>query len=264
MIFVNFDLRCKVDILNPSTMLEVTIVLCCTSTGKELRQRLKVPETVADLQAFIQARFSIPKCLQKLKFEDTTLLVGSQKLTNVYIRNEDSIVVEYLATAEVDQITNLCRHLHSVVVNFRELFEANDHLKGYSSISDEAKSAFEQVRGLLHTVAFSCLIPWHQVPEIEANRQLLNQEDGMKLTTELLSLLLEAPFHSLGDSLQLLLIACLSLMWNFAETRASRLAVVQLGGFQLMMKALLVHRNDHTNKAEMFDLFDHAVGCISK
>lgn len=245
-------------------MLEVTIVLCCTSTGKELRQRVEVPETVADLQSFVQARFNIPKCLQKLKFEDATL-VSSQKLTNVYIRNEDSIFVEYLATAEVEIITNLCRHLHSVIVNFRELLEANDHLKGYSSISDEDKSAVEQVRGVLHTVSYSCLTPWHQVPKIEANRQLLNQEDGMKLTIELLSLLLKAPFCALADSLQLLLIACLSLMWNFAETRTSRLAVVQLGGFQLMMKALLVRSNDHTNHdSEMFDLFDHAVGCISK
>lgn len=246
-------------------MLEVTVVLYCTSTGKELRQRIKVPETVADLQSFIQARFNIPKCLQKLKFEDATLLVGSQKLTDLYIRNEDSIIVEYSATAEIERITNLCRHLHSVIVNFREFLEADDHLEGYSSISDEGKSAVEQVRGLLHTVAYSCLVPWHQVPKIEANRQFLNQEDGVKLTIELLSLLLEAPFHSLADPLQLLLIACLSLLWNFAETRASRLAVVQLGGFQLMMKALLVHSNDRSShNSEMFDLFGHAVGCISK
>lgn len=246
-------------------MLEVTVVLRCTSTGKESQQRAKVPETVADLQSFIQAHFNIPKCLQKLKFEEATLLVGSQKLTNSYIRNGDSIVVEYLATAEVEKITELCRDLHSVVVNFRKLFEANDQLKGYPSVSDEDISAVEQVRGLLHTVAYSCFIPWHQVPKIEANRQLLNQEGGVKLTIELLSLLLEAPFHALADTLQLLLIACLSLMWNFAETRASRLAVVQLGGFQLMMTALLIHSNDSTNhKSEMFDLFDHAVGCISK
>ena len=256
--YVNLDLCCKFGI--EVTMLEATIVLCCTSTGKEFRQREKVPETLADLQSFIQARFNIPKCLQKLKFQDATLLVGSQKLTNLYIRNEDSIVVEYLVTAEVELITNLCRHLHSVVVNLRELLEANDHFNGYSSINNEGKSAVEEVRGLLHTVAYSCLVPWHQVPKIEANRQLLSQEDGMKLTIELLSLLLEAPFNALTDSLQLLLLACLSLMWNFAETRASRLAVVRLGGFQLMMKALLVHSSDDT----MFDLFDHVVGCISK
>ncbi len=249
-------------------MLEVTVVLCCTSTGKQLQQRVEAPETVADLQSFIQAHFNIPRCLQKLKFENATLsvLVGSQKLTNSYIRNGDSIVVEYLATAEVELITDLCRELHSVVVNFRKLFEANDHLKGYSSISDDM-SAIKRVRGLLHTVAYSCFIPWHQVPKIEANRQLLNQESGMKLTIELLSLLLEAPFHALADSLQLLLIACLTLMWNFAETRSSRLTVVQLGGFELMMNALLIHSNDNTSSnhnSGMFDLFDHAVGCISK
>ena len=247
--------------------MEVTIVLCCTSTGKEVRQRVAVPETVADLQSFIQARFKIPECVQKLKFEDSTLLVGSQKLTSMYIRSEDSIVVEYLATAEVELITDFCRDLSSVLAKFRGLFEVDDHLKGYSSISSEDQSAVEHVRDLLCTVSYSCLIPWHQLPKIEANRQLLNQEGGIKLTIELLSLLLEAPLHTLDDSLQLLLIACLSLMWNFAETCASRLVVIRLGGFQLMMKALLLHddRTNHESQTcEMFDLFDHVVGCISK
>ena len=225
------------------------------------------PETVDELQSFIQEQFYIPKCVQKLKLKDSTLLVGSQKLSDVYIRNEDSIIVSYLATAEVELVTRFCQSLHPVVASFRKLFEEGEHLKGYSSINNIGDSAIEHVGGLFHTVAYSCLVPWQQIPEVEANRQFLTQEGGVKLTIELLSFLLETPFSSLNNSLQMLLISCLSLLWNFAETHASRQVVVQLGGFRLMMKALLFHKDQSSHESqqfEMFDLFDHVVGCISK
>lgn len=250
-----------------NTKLEVTIVLSCTSTGKVSREKVVAPETVDQLQDLIQERFCVPKCLQRLKLEDSTLLMNSQKLTDVYIRSEDSIIVEYLAAADVELITEFCRDLQSVVATFKKLFEANDHLNGYSSISDEDHSTVEDVTSLFHTIAYTCLIPWHELPKIEANRQLLNQDGGIRHTIELLSYLLEAPFSSLTDSLQRLLISCLSLMWNFAETLASRCVVIRSGGFQLMLKALLVHVDHSSEVSEqfgMFDLFDHAVGCISK
>ena len=185
----------------------------------------------------------------------------------MYIRSEDSIVVEYLSTAEVELITGFCGDLSAVVTTFRELFEAGNHLKGYSSLGDKDVADVNHVMILFSSVAYTCLTPWGQVPTVEANRQLINQEGGVELTVELLSLLLEAPFSTLDNSLQMLMISCLSLMWNFAETRGSRCVVIRLGGFQLMMKALLLHKDRSGYKSKqfsMFDLFDHVVGCVSK
>lgn len=245
-----------------SNKLEINVVLSCTSTGKESHQRVLVPVSVDELQGFIQERFFIPKCLQKLKLENSTPLLSSQKLTDVYIRSGDAIIVEYLSTAEVELVTSLCQGLRPIVATFKRLLEAGDHVKGYSSIDDEYPLAAYDLNTLV-VVAYTCLLPWSQVPRVEANRQLLNQEGGVKLTTELLSLLLESPFSALNGSLQMLVINCLSLLWNFAETRASRCVVVRLGGFQLMMKALLVSSQE-SKLFEMFDLFDHVVGCVSK
>ena len=135
-----------------SSKLEITLVLSCTSTSQESQRRVVVtppPETVDELQSFIQEQFYIPKCVQKLKLKDSTLLVGSQKLSDVYIRNEDSIIVSYLATAEVELVTRFCQSLHPVVASFRKLFEEGEHLKGYSSINNIGDSAIEHVGGCL-------------------------------------------------------------------------------------------------------------------
>ena len=250
-----------------SDQLEVNVVLSCTLTGKESQRRVLVPETVDELQDFIQERFLIPKCLQKLTLEDSTPLISSQKLTDVYIRSGDAIIVEYLSTAEVESVTKLCRALAPVVATFRRLFETGDHLKGYSSISEEDELAVDGLKTLFSSMAYTCLLPWNHVPRVEANRQLVSQEGGLKLTIDLLSLLLEAPFSALKSSLQMLMINCLSLLWNFAETHASRCMVVRFGGFQLMMRALLLHEEHSSQESkqfEMFDLFDHVVGCVSK
>lgn len=218
------------------------------------------PVTISDLKTIIQSKYSIPKCLQKISLDSgQTFLSNSELISDLYVRSSDIFTVTYLAKAEVSVIKDFgTKLLRPFLVQLTDFSEKYLGLSSYrtNGVSEQA------VRDGLHTIAYSHLLPWEQQPTVEANRQFLIQEEIIDNILQLYRLLSETPYHERNSFLQDLEISCLSLLWNFAETREARVLVAQRGGFELMMQSLV----SHPGKTEysMYDLFDHSVGCVSK
>ena len=246
-----------------SDSLELLVTLNCSSDGTSETKKLvlsPVPKLVTAVKTSIETEFNIPRCLQCVSLNEQ-VLTDSQKIADLYIRNRDHLSVTYLAKANVASIRKFVRFfLHPLTV----LLGTNPKL--LNKKDEEIKDLMDHSESCLRHMAFSDLLPW-QSPATEANRQLLIQEGGVNHTIELLSLLNQPPwdFSRWHHLLLRLEISCLSLLWNFAETGYARRMVIDRGGWDVMVRSLLHYpRDQFLVKYRMHDIFDAAVGCLSK
>ena len=251
-------------------------LLCFICTGRDKKTSpvnvsvSPAPSTVYDLKLAIQDRFQIPRCLQSISIDTTrTALLDSQLIKDLYIRPNDCFTVTYLDKADVETIRAFNTHwLAPFLTKLTEITEGKEDLATFQSTD------YNRLHRLHGAIAYgNVLTPWNGLSTVEANRQFLIQEKIIDNTLKLYSLLLKASKEKREDVLGDLEVKCQSLLWNFAETREARLYVVQRGGFELMMQsiescwaAMTKEKIGYGLKAEydMYGLFDHSVGCLSK
>ncbi len=227
-----------------------------------------IPASVADLKLAIQEKFQIPKCLQFISMNSgQTPLADLQLIKDLYIRSEDSFTVTYLDRANVKTIGYFATEcLKPLVAKLNTISLENKHDVG--SFVEANTRKLSNLCHMYNTVTYdNFLMPWSGLTTVEANRQFLVQEKAIDNTIKLLSTLLDVPMESKHEMFDDLVESCLGLLWNFAETRQSRLHVVKRGGYQLMLRTLeLCSRSETDGKRpyDMYGLFDRSVGCVSK
>ena len=246
--------------------LGLELELECSSDGSLSRHALlfsSCPDTVADIKARIQGDLSIPKSCQSLFLGGEEPLRDSERVAALYIRTGDTVRVLYLDKADVDEIS---------VALERSLRPSHQVLRSKSSLEDarklqqrtESHALLASCQSSLHDLAYKRLLPWN-CTRTEANRRFMLQEGILDLVLEIYSILLPLPWDWRGHPLQNLEICCLTFLWNFSETRYARQLVADRGGFDMMLKSLMHQSNDEfLEKYTMHDIFDVAVGCISK
>ena len=229
-----------------------------------------VPTTVSDFKTAIQDRFQIPICLQSISVDSArTVLSDSQLIKDLYIRPDDCFTVTYLDKAEVETIRLFVTHwLTPFLTKLTEISEGKGDLASFQSTD------FTRLHRLHGAIAYGeVLSPWNGLSTVKANRQFLIQEKIIDDILKLYSLVLKISKEKREDVLGDLEVKCQSLLWNFAETREARLYVVQRGGFELMMQSMESCWEDMTKEKigyglkavhDMYGLFDHSVGCLSK
>ena len=229
----------------------------CTSTNSKEEKRLVFPDSppsiIGDIKAHVQSHFSIPKCLQKLSFNGQ-VLDDSISVSDHYIRSHDCLSLSYLCEADVDFILEFTQ---STLVLLAK------HLTGsLPTLSNDMVDDFLHVCSMkLHNLAFQKLSPWHS-SRSEANRQLLFQENSLRLILNIYAQILKEPYDDRSESTAKLEISILMFVWNFSETRAARMAVFKMGGFDLVLKSL-----EHSSMQQNYRIhneFDQVAGVISK
>ena len=246
-----------------TSSLELLVTFHCTSDGSSETRSLVLsppPNKIEDIKNYIQVKESIPKCLQKLTLKDH-VLSNFQSLSDLYIRSEDSVTCTYLARADVDL---LGRFIHSSLYPVLTRLQAEASNLSQFHPEKDVKMLLHHCEMTFHSVTYSHLLPWANVTS-EANRQFLVQDGGIDHTMQLYTLLLQVPWAERHLLLQRLELSCLMLLWNFAETASARQLVVERGGFPMMLQSLMHYsQEDFLEKYRMYDIFDTAVGCVSK
>ena len=248
--------------------LRLELELKRSSDGSVTQQTLPfnpIPETVVDIKERIEREFSIPKSCQTLTLPtrgDVTLR-DTEKITSLYVRNGDTVRVSYLDEADVEPIHSAVeRSLRPV----RQLLQSNSSLKSARNIQKRRDSdlLLGSCQSTLHELAYKKLLPWSK-SRTEANRRYMLQEGVVDLVMEIYAVLLPLPWDGMGHSLQNLEICCLTFLWNFSETKYARQLVADKGGFNMMLRSLMYQSEEEfLEKYIMHDIFDVAVGCISK
>lgn len=251
------------DVRDATSSLELLVTFHCTSDGSSETRNLVLsprPSRIEDIKNYIQAKESIPKCLQKLTLKDH-VLSNSQSLDDLYIRSEDSVTCTYLARADVEPLE---KFIHSSLHPVLTRLQADASKLSQFHPEKDVKMLLHHCELTFHSVAYAHLLPWASVTS-EANRQFLVQEGGIDHTMQLYALLLQVPWVERHLLLQRLELSCLTLLWNFAETASARQLVVEKEGFPMMLQSLMHYsQEEFLEKYRMYDIFDTAIGCVSK
>ena len=240
--------------------------LTCSSDGSITQQTFTldhVPDSVKDLKQKIEDELSIPKSGQNLFLPDGQALVDSQPVASLYLRSGDTLNVTFLSKADVKELRNTInqslRPLLSLLRKNSSIHDANLIQK-----RQDSKAFLVSCQSSLHELSFKSLFPWSD-RRTEANRRYLLQEGALDIILEVYAILLPLPWDWRGNLLQDVEICCLSFLWNFSETAYARQLIVDKGGFEMMLKSFMHQSDDEFLKNyTMHDIFDAAVGCISK
>ena len=115
---------------------------------------------------------------------------------------------------------------------------------------------------MLYTITYRLFLPWLS-DQTTANQKCFVQVGALDAVLSLLSYLqANYPWNERVRQLQSLEEQILSFLWNMAETTESQEPVISRGGIQLILRALKCV--DVSDFVKYHNLFEHAVGCMSK
>ena len=244
-----------------ATQLVLCLQLDCSSDGSQTQETLtldSLPESVADLKQRIQDELSIPKSGQSLFLGNGQPLLDSEQISGLYLRSGDTLRLTFISRVDVEQICNI---INRTLRPTLELLRSRGDAKLMQE-SQDSSILLKRCLSSLTTLSFKILLPWNNV-QTEANRRFLLQEGALDIVLDIYTILLPLDLHSRRDLLQSLEIFCLYFLWNFSETAYARQLVVEKGGFDMALKSLM-HPSSDEIMYKMYDVFDTAVGAISK
>lgn len=244
---------------------ELTLNFHRTSDGSSHTDKLLLPpgvRTVADVKTSIQKKFSIPVCQQRVSLNNLPLN-DAQEVEQLYIRHQDSLAVTYYREADVGFFEEFMGGgLQPLVTRLQASPELVS--RPWSEVEEDLQDLITGCDGQFHSATYTLLMPWES-STAESNRQFVIQQGGVEAILRLYALLQTVPWEQRSNQLQSLEVSCLSFLWNFGETTHARKVVVEGGGFDMMVRSLLVYSDeDYLQKYCIHWVFDSAVGALSK
>ena len=134
-------------------------------------------KTVRDIKLDLQYLLEAPMCDQVLYYRGHLLTEDSLPLRNLYMRENDSITVEFPARANITDMDSLLEGLqdfsHKVKTDSRRI------LRCFADKNNDAFLSYDRVLWSLETLAFSHFIPWKEAVPV-ANRHYFVQQGGFE------------------------------------------------------------------------------------
>ncbi len=214
--------------------------LSCTQTGHSQHGTLTFPEdspptTVAKLKDKIEEEFSIPVCVQSIRYEGH-LLGDSTSLETMRIRPGDTFHVTYSSKGD-------CREIYSTVTWFA-LIRGSLGVEAPStitSISFEFKNLVLHgfTEELVDDLAYKHLFPWLD-PQKYTNRLYFVQCGGLETMMDVYASLNQTPWKDTPLLLKYLENGIIRVLWNLSETfQLRRLIMSHNNGLGMCMRSLL-------------------------
>ncbi|XP_031569592.1 uncharacterized protein LOC116304079 [Actinia tenebrosa] len=224
-------------------------------------------KSINDIKYVIQDTLSVPVCDQKLFYRGNALSDDTLSLSCLYLRDGDSIKVEYSATADIDGMKPLIANLKEFS---RQVIHRDPNLFEISRSTDfSGFPNYDLVVMSMENLAFEYFIPWKTAITVAQRHyfvqegsfddfmevfkfsmlryRLVDSDDGKSDISDL-----EIQVEYYNNEQMVLQMHCLSLLWNFSETSETRQIVLQHGGLQLVCDALLLNPNDCDENNDTF------------
>ena len=234
---------------------ELEVVLRRKLDDAEVTRRLLFTaplKQVDDIKSRIQAEFNIPKCMQLLQHCGNALS-DAEQVEKLYLRSGDSILVSYYCEMEIEDFKEITSWLKQM---------RNRHITDAVRLPSSSMRIRDVSEPYPRHDAVACLFAGWGTPRTEVNRKYFVQEEGIELVLRLYAALTDTDWHELNSGSLRDLLGCLAILWNFCETRDTRLFIDQRGGFDLMVKSLSRASVLRGNETSTFA--DRLIGCISK
>lgn len=236
----------------PDGAISFNLELFCTLTGHTLHRSLSFPEksppkTVAELKDKIEENFSIPVCVQKLKYEDHLLGDGTS-LEMMKIRSEDTFHVAYSSEGN-------CKEIFGIVTWFGVIREslATTIPSKTIPISAELRDLiyYGYDEELVDDLAYKYLFPWLD-PKKYTNRLYFVQSGGLEAMMDVYAALHQNTWKDTVLLLKYLENGIIRVLWNLSETFQLRRQIMShRDGLGMCMKSLL--RQDLEERKAIID-----------
>lgn len=205
----------EVVVVEEKRRLQVLLSLYCITTGERSVHRLdELPSSVHLLKEYIESKHSIPVCSQKILF-DFIPLSDSQILPLRYMRNGDTIEVQYKHTADVEDIRNILNQLNDINACLESLREVSSNIPRSNPTEFHKILTILRLRGLERLVYqhFHCENEDHQ----EANLLFFLHNDGLAQLYRLHCLLLARPWGTLPQAIQYVENTLVTTFWDITD-----------------------------------------------
>lgn len=217
------------------------VELSCTKSHQTLHRVIAFPEeappsTVADIKEKVEEEFSIPICVQDLRYETYGLSDGTL-LETARIRSGDSFLITYSAEGDCQEIKRVVRWFALV----RKYLIAEDPILRTNPMSYD----FEDLitlginEELIENLAFKYLFPWLDARKY-ANKLHFVQYGGLDVVMDVYAALHHHPWKECVLKLKYVEYGILRVLWNLSETfELRRLIMWHNDGLVLCIKSLL-------------------------
>lgn len=203
------------------------VVLNC-SWNKTTREKTLIikegfPRRTLDLKLCIQQEYSIPACIQCLKFECVTL-DDHTPLEFYHIRDGDRIQVMYASEGDVKEILDVLDHMLTSL-SFIKSIQPDLTARKISEELDTliARNVFpSKVNNLAETYFVPC-----SSDRAETNRTFYVHCGGVRISHKLHHVLLKQPWANMPLQMQHLEHAILRVYWNMTASFSVRMYVLQ-------------------------------------
>ncbi|XP_068762520.1 uncharacterized protein [Montipora capricornis] len=275
--------------------MELYVKLNCLDSGKTECIKVALNEwdhlCVKNLKKILEDEIRVPLCDQVLSYQGRQLNDDSFPLKKLYFRQGDTVSVSCSTQGNILDMKSFLQEIKDFAKEINN--ETQSELLTVSLNKDFRTSyvSYDNIARALENLSFNFFIPWKNAQSV-VHRHYFVQEGGFDAFMEvlkfsgkryrmeekphsrkLLGKLKDKDFCELAEELKelnneqmVLQMHCLSLLWNFSETLHDRRLVLQKGGLQLVMKALLLDPNAHSLPSdeyfEVASINETAVGCL--
>jgi hypothetical protein len=228
----------------------LNVLLNCEETKSSETKQVhfqSFPTTPLEIKKKIEEDFSIPSCVQTLRYQ-SMILKDSDQLQHTHFRSGDTFTVDYPIEAECKMVRNVIQWMREIL-NLLQILDEAYPLSDEEQESDLILSTVRKIErltiagdtdGTLDALFMGMFYPMKNMKKY-VNKLYFHQEGGLEVLIKTYNLLVSNEWGDLGidDCLLDLEHHCVGALTNYIESFPLSRQVMKLGGLENFLKSLL-------------------------
>ena len=276
LLLVLLEKKLKLDALQDDTTIVLNVSLDCEQTKSSETKQVhfkSLPTTPLEIKKKIEEDFSIPSCIQTLRYQ-SMILKDSDQLQDTHLRSGDTFTVDYPMEADCKMIQNVIKwlkELHELLKSIEENIsfpdEENDLLMSSNVRKIEDLILVGEKDGIIEALAYT-LFSTRKDKKL-MNRFYFQWEGGLDMLMKVYGILISKKWGDVGieENFHIHLEnVCSTAVCNFSTLQFQR-QVIQLGGLEMCTTALLRKRvggDESTLTPRIYETLDSALTALLK
>lgn len=196
------------------------------------------PQTGLEMKQRFERELKVPVCVQTLSF-GSTLIRDTQQLCRLRLRDMDQLVLEFPSPASIGVIDDVLRLMVEIQTLFDFILVFFSELQPEEALTPMVDSQVQTIVDPATVESLVFLFSPASEPLPRTNRLYFIHNEGIKLTMQLHSQLVELPWRTLTIEMQYLEHALLRILWDLSSTLGVRYLLLDFPILEQASKSLL-------------------------
>lgn len=196
------------------------------------------PQTGLEMKRRLERELEVPVCVQSLFF-GSTLIKDTQLLRRLRLRDMDQITLEFPSHARIGVIDDVLRLMVEIKTLLNLIWIYFSDLVLEKTLSSDVDSQVQMIVDPVTVESLVFLFSPASEPLPQTNRLYFIHNEGVELTVQLHSQLVDLPWDRLTIELQYLEHALLRILWDLSSTLGVRYLLLNFSVLEQASKSLL-------------------------